>query len=96
MPVGDGLLPVGYAVPDTEALVLDEDGRRLGPGQTGHIAIRSRYLAVGYWRQPELTRAAFVPDPDPGETGRDRVPRLFRTGDVGRLREVKAGTAARA
>ena len=86
MPVGDGVLPVGYPLAEMESLVVDEAGRRLDPGETGEIAVRSRYLAIGYWRQPERTRAAFVPDSDPGEIDLDRVPRLYRTGDLGRLR----------
>jgi acyl carrier protein len=42
--------------------------------------VRSKYLAVGYWRQPELTEAAFVSDPDGGEE------RLYFTGDLGVMR----------
>ncbi|HEY6147327.1 MAG TPA: condensation domain-containing protein, partial [Thermoanaerobaculia bacterium] len=42
--------------------------------------VRSEYLPPGYWRRPELTRAAFLPDPDGGNR------RTYRTGDLGRLR----------
>jgi amino acid adenylation domain-containing protein len=75
-----GKVPVGYPVADKEVLLLDEERRRVGPGEPGEIVVRSKYLAVGYWRQPELTRAAFLPDPDGGEE------RLYFTGDIGVMR----------
>jgi len=71
--------PLGYAVPDMEILLLDEDGGVIADGGVGEIAVRSRYLAVGYWRQPDLTRTVFLPDPL--GTGA----RIYRTGDLGRL-----------
>jgi amino acid adenylation domain-containing protein len=77
-PLPDGAVPVGYAVPDAAVALLDEAGREVGDGEVGEIAIRSRYLAAGYWRREELTRARFVPAGDRGE-------RIFRTGDLGRL-----------
>ncbi len=76
----EGVVPVGKPMPDMGIVILDEDGRDLGRERAGEIAVRSRYLAIGYWRQPELTRARFQPDPnDPGV-------RLYLSGDVGRLR----------
>jgi len=79
-PLADGIVPIGYQTPDMEALLLDEAGKEVGVGTVGQIAIRSRYLALGYWNQPELTRAAFVP----GAPGSDE--RIYLTGDLGRLR----------
>jgi amino acid adenylation domain-containing protein len=73
----EGKVPVGYAVTDKEVLLLDEQGQPVGPGQIGEIVVRSRYLAIGYWRQPELTAAAFAADPLGGEE------RLYYTGDLG-------------
>jgi len=70
------VVPVGYAVEDTEIRLLDESGEEVGGDRTGEITIRSQYLPAGYWRDPELTRAAFLPDPA-GGTGR-----LYRTGDM--------------
>jgi amino acid adenylation domain-containing protein len=75
-----GVVPVGYAVDDTEILILDDDGRPVPDGVPGEIAIKSPFLPVGYWRQPDLTRAAFVPDPAGGDA------RIYRTGDVGLMR----------
>lgn len=79
-PLGRGLVPVGYAVEGKGILVLDEAGRRVGFNQAGQIAVRSRYLSSGYWREPELDRQVFLPDPDGGDE------RICLTGDLGRLR----------
>jgi amino acid adenylation domain-containing protein len=73
-------VPAGYAAEDVELLLWDPEGRPVPAGADGEIVVRSRYLARGYWGRPELTDAAFLPDPEGG--GR----RLFRTGDLGRLR----------
>lgn len=79
-PFSDGVVPVGDAVVDKEVLILDEASRPLAVGEVGEIAVRSEILAIGYWRRPALTRRAFVPDPD------GSAARVYRTGDVGRLR----------
>jgi amino acid adenylation domain-containing protein len=73
-------LPLGYATEDMATLILGDAGETLGPGEVGEIAIRSRYLALGYWRDPARTAAAFAPLP--GTSGE----RLYRTGDLGWLR----------
>ncbi len=79
-PVHGNTAPAGRPAGGSEILVLDEDGNRLGFNRVGEIAVKSRYLAVEYWRRPELTRAAFLPDP----AGSDE--RIYRTGDLGLLR----------
>jgi amino acid adenylation domain-containing protein len=78
-PIPDGVVPIGYPVEDMEILLLDEFGQAVGAGQVGEIAVRSRYLVPGYWRQAELTAAAFTAGPA-GEL------RVYRTGDLGRMR----------
>jgi amino acid adenylation domain-containing protein len=72
------VVPVGYATADMRGLILDPSGAELPPGQVGEIAIRSRYLATGYWRQPELTAKRFLHDPAGGDE------RIYLTGDLGR------------
>jgi amino acid adenylation domain-containing protein len=76
----EGTVPVGYAAEDTEILLLDEDGKEVGPDCVGEIAVRSQYLSPGYWRSPEVTQSVFFPDPEGGDK------RIYRTGDLGRKR----------
>jgi acyl carrier protein len=75
-----GIVPAGYGVDGKEVLLLDDRGNELGFNEVGEIAIRSRYLCSGYWRQPELTEEVFLRDP----AGSDR--RLYMTGDLGLMR----------
>ncbi len=72
------VVPVGRPIdPDVEIVLVDEAGAPVPPGAVGEITVRSRYLALGYWRLPELTRAAFGVDPA------DPARRVYRTGDLG-------------
>ncbi len=72
-----GASPLGHAVDETEVVLLDDAGRPAR--EEGEIAVLARTLAVGYWKDPEQTAAAFLPVP-----GRPGV-RMYRTGDLGRL-----------
>src|SRR5262249_814546 len=78
--ITERIVPVGYAADDMEILLLDEAGTALGSNHRGEIAVRSRYLSPGYWRMPEQTQAAFLPDPQ----GADQ--RIYRTRDLGQRR----------
>ena len=73
--ITDEIIPLGYPCDDTEILVLDDNRQPLGFGQTGEIAIRSRYISPGYWRQSDLTRDKFRTD-----GGEERT---FLSGDLG-------------
>jgi amino acid adenylation domain-containing protein len=70
-------VPVGYPLEGNEILLLDDDRNELDVNQIGEIAVKSPYLAMGYWRQPELTRTKFLPDPKGGNA------RIYLTGDLG-------------
>ncbi len=76
-PIAEGKLPIGFPLRNKEVLLLDEARREVGDGEIGEIAVRSRYISPGYWRDPERTRAAFLPDPNGGEA------RTYLTGDFG-------------
>src|SRR5690606_2265973 len=82
-----GGLPIGRAVDGVEVLLLNEAGEPVETYAAGEIVLRSPYVALGYWRSPELTAERFMPDPQhAGESG----VRLYRTGD--RARWLPDGT----
>ncbi|MFC1851743.1 AMP-binding protein, partial [candidate division CSSED10-310 bacterium] len=78
--IKDDIIPAGYPIEGKKILILDDERREVDNHQVGEIAIKSRYLSPGYWRQPELTRQVFLPDPAGGEE------RIYLTGDLGRIR----------
>lgn len=72
-------LPPGVARPGSvglpagvEVAILDEDGRLLGPRETGEVAVRGPSVIEGYENNPEANATAFVDG-------------WFRTGDEGYL-----------
>ncbi|MGO9614407.1 MAG: AMP-binding protein [Dissulfurispiraceae bacterium] len=74
-------VPVGYATDDVIISIVDDEGRELGTNQVGEILVKSRHLSPGYWRNPELTNAAFR------FSGEEAADRQYRTGDIGLIRE---------
>ena len=71
-------VPSGYPPQDKQVLLLDEQRKEIGVDGIGEIAIKSRYLALGYWRKPEVTDEVFLADAEDGEE------RVYLTGDLGR------------
>jgi amino acid adenylation domain-containing protein len=76
-------VPIGRPLPGAQAVVLDGDGLPCPPDTLGEIYLRTPYRAHGYWGRPDLTAQAFVPNPITGDA--DDV--VYRTGDLGRMRE---------
>ena len=72
-------VPVGYPVAGVEVFLLDDAQKEVGLGEVGEIAVQSRYLAQGYWNDPDLTRIKFLPDPQ----GADEC--IYLSGDLGRM-----------
>ncbi|MCP4330508.1 MAG: AMP-binding protein [Alphaproteobacteria bacterium] len=77
--VEPGVLPLGYPVEDKDVLLCDEHGAQVRPGEIGEIIVRSRYIGLGYWKQPALSESVFSAPHGPDGA------RLFRTGDLGRM-----------
>jgi acyl-CoA ligase (AMP-forming) (exosortase A-associated) len=74
---------MGKAIPECEMLVLDENGRRVAPGENGELVHRGPTVSLGYWRDVEATAQKFRPDPlDPAATR----PVVY-SGDVVRMDE---------
>jgi len=54
---------MGKAIPDTEILVLDENGQRCKPGEVGELVHRGPTVSMGYWGNLEETNRVLRPNP---------------------------------
>jgi amino acid adenylation domain-containing protein len=77
--IAGNTVPVGYAIKDTEVLLIDDNGKPVGFDCVGQIAVKTPYMSNGYWRRPDLTEGAFIRDP------RGRADPIYLTGDLGRM-----------
>jgi acyl-CoA synthetase (AMP-forming)/AMP-acid ligase II/thioesterase domain-containing protein/acyl carrier protein len=71
-----GIVAVGHPVDGVEVSIQDETGAPVSG--IGEIVVRSRFLAQGYWNNPDLTAKVFQTDPS------DSTIRIYHTGDLGR------------
>mgnify|MGYP005812778369 CR=1 FL=1 len=71
---------VGIPIPNTEVWIVDDDGRRLPPGQVGQLVVRGATVMRGYWEKPEETARKLRPGPVRGEE-------VLWTGDLCRMDE---------
>jgi acyl-coenzyme A synthetase/AMP-(fatty) acid ligase/acyl carrier protein len=77
--IPDGVLPVGHFARDMDISLVGDGGQPVARGEVGEIVVKSRYVANGYWRDPDLTADRHSDDLD------GRGTRLVRTGDLGRI-----------
>ena len=66
---------VGFPLPGVELRIVDNDGKEVPQGETGHVQVRGPNVFPGYWRMPEKTAEEFTDDG------------FFRTGDLGTIDE---------
>lgn len=76
-------IPIGRPCAGETLFVLDEHLRPVPPGEVGDLYIGGVGLSPGYWRDPEKTRAAFLPDPHSSHA----ADRIYKTGDLARVGE---------
>lgn len=50
---------IGLPIANVEMSVQDDNGKLLGPNETGEICVRGGNVMQGYWNQPEETKKAF-------------------------------------
>jgi amino acid adenylation domain-containing protein len=81
LPAGASSIPIGRAIANTTALILDAELREVAAGAPGDLYLGGAGLALEYLNLPQLTAERFL------ETG---FGRLYRTGD--RARTLPDGT----
>lgn len=79
--------PLGRAVGDRRAYVLDPEMMPCPQGVVGEIYLGGTGVARGYVGKPDVTADRFIPDPFGPLLDGTSGARLYRTGDLGRWRE---------
>jgi acyl-coenzyme A synthetase/AMP-(fatty) acid ligase len=66
---------IGKAIPNTEILVINKEGRECAPHEPGELVHRGPTVALGYWGNEEATQKAYRPNPlaSPELLGVERV-----------------------
>jgi amino acid adenylation domain-containing protein len=71
---------VGRGMPNEEVWIVDEIGRRVGPGIVGELVVRGSNVMKGYWGDQETTDRVLKPGVLPGE-------KILYTGDLFKMDE---------
>jgi long-chain acyl-CoA synthetase len=66
---------IGLPMPNTELVLLDDEGREVPQGTPGEIAIKGPQVMAGYWQHPDETAKVMTADG------------FFRSGDIGTVDE---------
>ncbi|WP_187626250.1 amino acid adenylation domain-containing protein, partial [Pseudomonas congelans] len=78
--VGNGGIPVGRPIGNSQIYVLDALRQPVAVGVVGELYIGGQGVAKGYLNRPELNATQFVANPFSDDAGA----LLYRTGDLGR------------
>ncbi|HEY5971937.1 MAG TPA: amino acid adenylation domain-containing protein [Pseudoxanthomonas sp.] len=79
---GQASVPLGKPIDNTRIYLLDARRQPALPGALGEIWIGGAGVAQGYLHRADLTAERFVADPFAGDGSR-----MYRTGDIGRIRD---------
>ncbi|MDD6804787.1 MAG: AMP-binding protein, partial [Clostridiales bacterium] len=79
----DEPLPIGIPMANTDILVLNDKNELVTGDEVGELCVRGTSLSMGYYKNPEKTKEAFVQNPL-----NNAVPELiYRTGDLVKYNE---------
>ncbi|WP_295615178.1 amino acid adenylation domain-containing protein [Chamaesiphon sp. GL140_3_metabinner_50] len=73
-------LPIGHPIANTQLYILDHHLQSVPIGVAGELYVGGAGVGRGYLNAPELTEAAFIPNP----FSQSASARLYKTGDKGR------------
>lgn len=73
-------IPIGTPCDGEDLLVLNDKLQKVAQGEIGDLYLQGVGLSPGYWRDPEKTKAVFLPNPSATTPG----DRIYKTGDLAR------------
>ncbi len=76
-----GFIPIGKPIKGAKALILDDEKEVCPFGIKGELYLRTPYMTLGYYNNPELTQAVFIKNPfsdNPSDL-------IYKTGDLARV-----------
>ncbi len=76
-------IPIGRPFPNTEVLLIKEDGSLAGDQEEGEICLRGTCVTMGYYGDPQRTAEAFVQNP----LQKAYAETIYKTGDIGKYNE---------
>ncbi len=79
----DDQIPIGKPFPNTEILLINDDGEKCGDGEVGEIYVRGSCVALGYYSDSKATERSFVQNPLQSAYPET----VYRTGDLARYNE---------
>lgn len=74
-------IPIGVPMIGARAIILDSDMNVCNRGDIGEIYLRTPYMSLGYYNNPDLTRQNFIANP----FSNDPKDLIYKTGDLGRI-----------
>lgn len=76
---GEDKIPMGHAFGNEKVFLLDDEDKEITEsGAYGEVCVSGTTLALGYFRNPEMTAKAFVQNP----VNKDYPEIIYRTGDL--------------
>ncbi|MBO6726229.1 MAG: AMP-binding protein [Rhizobiaceae bacterium] len=77
---------MGRSIPNTEILVVSEDGKLCAPGEVGELVHHGPTVSMGYWGRPEATAKVLRPHPS-AQSGQGSTDLVCYSGDLVRQDE---------
>ncbi|BAY99149.1 amino acid adenylation domain protein [Tolypothrix tenuis PCC 7101] len=68
-------LPIGYALPNVELYILDEELKLCNRGEKGELYVGGVGVAKGYLHKPDITNVSFIDNPF-------GLGKIYKTGDI--------------
>ena len=71
---------IGKGMPNEEIFIVNENGKKVGPGEVGELVVRGPHVMIGYWEMPEETEKCL-------RHGKYHGERVLYTGDLFKMDE---------